>query len=202
VRWIVERCLSKEPAERYAMTRDLSRDLSSARDHLTELVRSRAGRIARRVAQGTSLAVLPVIDLSPGAPQDVVAETMTDALITELAQRRGLRVVSKLLTMACKGRRGALADLAEELGVEWVVLASIARIGREVRITAQLVECGTDENRWAHSYTRPARRILSLESEVAAAIAQDVEAAIHLRLGERHDRPDVSPVQRVAVSAA
>jgi TolB-like protein len=132
----------------------------------------------------------------------VVADTMTDALITELAQRSGLRVVSRLSTMAYKGRRGALPDMAAELGVDWIVLASIARIGREVRITAQLVECGTDENRWAHSYTRPARRILSMESEVAGAIAQDVEVRINRSLGEGADLPEPTLVKPVIVSAA
>jgi hypothetical protein len=56
VRWIVERCLAKEPAERYALTRDLARDLASARDHLSELLGRRV-RTSNRQSGGPSIAV-------------------------------------------------------------------------------------------------------------------------------------------------
>ena len=80
--------------------------------------------------------------------------------------------------MVYKGRRMALPDIAEELGVEWFLVASIAKSTGEFRIAAQLVDAGSDENRWAHSYARRGRNVLSMQSEVAAAIARDVSAAV------------------------
>ena len=179
LRWMVERCLAKDPSERYTFTRDLARDLASARDHLGELLASRRRvRTGTRAAGESSLAVLPVLDMSGGAPSSVMSDTMTEALITELTQQPGIRVVSRVSSLAYKGRRSALPDVAEELGVEWILLASIARAGREVRISAQLVDADKDENRWAHSYTRAARRILTVESSVAADIAGEVAAVL------------------------
>ena len=173
VRWIVERCLAKEPAERYALTRDLARDLASARDHLSELLGRRV-RTSNRQSGAPSIAVLPVLDLSSGPQPEALADTMTDALITALSQHPGLAVLSRVSSLNCKGRRVALQDMAEELGVDWILLGTIARAGREVRITTQLVDAASDENRWARSYIQDGRRMLSRQAEVAAEVAQEV----------------------------
>jgi adenylate cyclase len=124
------------------------------------------------------MAVLPVVNLSTDPEQECLADAMTDALITELTNIRGLQVLSRTSSMAYKGRRNALPVIAEELGVEWILLGSVARAGGQVRVTAQLVDAATDENRWAHSYTRRPRNILSMQSEVAEAITRDVENAL------------------------
>lgn len=183
VRWIVERCLAKDPRERYGLTRDLARDLASVREHLGELLAGRRSRTARRSVGDASVAVLPVSSLSNDPDQEVLADAMTDALITELTQRRGIRVISRATSMLYKGRRNAVTDIAEELDVEWIVLASIARIGGEVRINAQLVEAASDENRWAHSYARRPRNVLTMQSEVAVDVAQHVSLALTAKSG-------------------
>jgi serine/threonine protein kinase len=178
VRWIVERCLAKDPQDRYAVTRDLVRDLVSAREHLGELLGSRRIRPAQRQNSEPSVAVLPVINLSNDPKNEVLADAMTDALITELVQYRGLRIISRASSMVYRGRRNSLADLAEELGVEWVLLGSIAIVGGWTRINAQLVDAASDENRWARSYTRRARDILSIQADAARDIAREVNAAL------------------------
>jgi serine/threonine protein kinase len=191
VRWIVERCLSKEATERYALTRDLARDLASVREHLGELVASRRVRTARHVAGEASLAVLPVLNLSSDPTLEFLADVMTDALITELTQFPGLRVTSRTSSMQYKGRRNCLPDIADELGVEWIVLASLAKAGAEIRVAAQLVDARTDENRWAQSYIRRSRKTLFVQEEVAAAIARAISAAAA--------SPPVAAIQPAAV---
>ena len=178
VRWIVERCLAKEPADRYAITRDLARDLGDARDHIGEMLVSRRSRIIKRSAGESSLAVLPVVDMSVSPQPETLADTMTDALVTALSQCNGLRVISRLSSLAYKARRGALTNVADELGVEWLLVASIAKSGRELRVNAQLVDGNSDENRWAHSFNRNARRILSVQTDIANDVAKQVEQAI------------------------
>ena len=178
VRWIVERCLAKRPEDRYAITRDLARDVASAREHLSELLTSRRQRPKSRGADEPSIVVLPVLNLSPGRRSDLLADAMTDALITELAQCRGVRVISRVTSMCYRDQRSGLFDVAEELGVDWVVLASAAQAGGEIRLSAQLVDPATDENRWAHGYTRRSRRMLGVQAEIAAAIAQEIGAIL------------------------
>jgi serine/threonine protein kinase len=178
VRWIVERCLAKDPDERYALTRDMARDLASVRDHLGELLANRRTRAARRSAGDICVAVLPVSNLSNGVHEDSLADAMTEALITGLTQHAGIRVISRVSSMLYKGRREVLRDIAEELLVEWVVLASVAKAGGETRITAQLVDTASDENRWAHSYSHRSRNVLGKQTEIAAAIAHEVAAIV------------------------
>jgi serine/threonine protein kinase len=185
VRWIVERCLAKAVEERYALTRDLARDLASARDHLGELLGSRRERPTKRAAGDVSLAVLPVEPFSNDPQLAPLADGLTDVLIAELTQREGIRVVSRASSMLYKGRRLSVPDLAEELDVEWVVLGSLMQAGTETRITVELVEASSDENRWAHSYTRSSEHVLSMQCEVAAAVAEAVNRVL---MANRHAR--------------
>ena len=103
VRWIVERCLAKHPGDRYGLTRDLARDLASAREHLAELLVSKRSRSTKRGSGHTSIAVLPVINLSAHAKQLYLADAMTDALITELTGFRELQVISRVSSMTAQG---------------------------------------------------------------------------------------------------
>ena len=178
VRWIVERCLAKAAEERYALTRDLARDLASARDHLSELLASRRERPTKRGPGEVSLAVLPVEPFSNDPQLAPLADGMTDALIAELTQCEGLRVVSRASSMLYKGRRLSVPDLAEELDVEWIVLGSLMQAEAETRVTVELVDARSDENRWAHSYTGSSRQVLSLQSDVAAAVAEAVSRVL------------------------
>jgi serine/threonine protein kinase len=178
VRWIVERCLAKDPHERYALTRDMARDLASVREHLAELLANRRSRTTRRSTADACLAVLPVSSLSAGAQDDPLVDAMTEALITELTQHDGIRVISRASSMLYKGRRDAVGDIAEELHVEWIVLASMAKLRGETRISAQLVDAARDENRWAHSYSHNSRNPLSKQTEIAAAIAREVALVV------------------------
>lgn len=178
VRWIVERCLAKDAAERYALTRDLARDLSSAREHLHELLGSRRIRPITKIPGQNALAVLPVINLSGDPQHEAYADAMTDALITELTRIGGMRVISRTSSMAYKGRRHGLPEIAEELGVDLILLATSVVAGSEIRIAAQLVDASADENRWANSYTRSMRRLLTMQSQVASEIASEVRHAL------------------------
>ena len=74
--------------------------------------------------------------------------------------------------------RLSVPDLAEELDVEWIVLGSLMQAGTESRFTVELVEASTDENRWAHSYTRGSKHVLGMQSKVAAAVAEAVNSVL------------------------
>ena len=178
VRWIVERCLAKHVEDRYALTRDLARDLASAREHLPELLASKRTRDVTRAAGRPSIAVLPFVDLSASVTEDVLADAMTDELITALTAVGGLQVVSRASSMTYKGQDKPVPQIGEELGVEWLLLGTIVRAGAAVRITAQLVDADSDENRWAEAYRRQPRNILSMQADVAATITRAVKTVL------------------------
>ena len=103
---------------------------------------------------------------------------MTDSLITSLAKIGALRVVSRTSVMQYKGARKSLRDIGAELQVERVVEGTVQRSGERLRISAQLVHAPTDTHLWAESYDRDLRDVLSLQSEVAQAIAREVQVKL------------------------
>jgi TolB-like protein/DNA-binding winged helix-turn-helix (wHTH) protein len=122
-----------------------------------------------------SVAVLPLQNLSNDSNQEYFVDGMTDELITDLAQIRELKVVSKTSIMQYKGTRTPLPQIGRELGVDAVVEGSVLRSGDRVRITAQLIRTSTDRHIWAEAYDGDLRDVLSLQARVAEAITNQVK---------------------------
>jgi len=125
-----------------------------------------------------SLAVLPLDNLSGDPTQDYFADGMTDELITDLAQIRALRVISRTSVMGYKGVRKPLPEIARELNVDAVVEGTVLRSGDQVRITAQLIQAPADKHLWAESYEGNLRDTLALQKEVARNIAEQIRIEV------------------------
>lgn len=121
-----------------------------------------------------SIAVLPLENLSGDPGQDYFADGMTDELITTLAKNRELRITSRASVMRYKGARRSIREIAGELGVDGVVAGSVARSGNRVRVNAQLIRASNDSHIWSESYDRNLGDVLSLQEELARAIAEHV----------------------------
>jgi TolB-like protein/Tfp pilus assembly protein PilF len=152
-----------------------------------------AARPLRPVGE-ISLAVLPLQNLSGDPRQEYFADGVTEALIADLARIEGLHVISRTSSMYYKGQKKALPEIAQELGVKWIVEGSVVKSGARVRVTAQLIDADLDRNVWVQNYDRALGDVLSLQSDVAAAIAKEVQAALTPRVQERFARqPSVDP---------
>jgi tetratricopeptide (TPR) repeat protein len=103
---------------------------------------------------------------------------MTDAVTSSLAQIGSVRVISRTSAMAYKGSKKRLPEVARELHVDAVVEGSVVRSGERVRITAQLIRAKTDAHFWARSFESPTADMLTLQGEVARAIADEVRAKL------------------------
>jgi len=147
----------------------------------------------------SSLAVLPLANLSRDPEQEYFADGMTEALITDLAKTADFRVISRTSVMHYKGTERSLPEIARELRVDAVVEGSVQRSENRVRITAQLIRAATDQHLWADSYERDLQDILGLQSEVAHAITQQVEG----RLSQENEarRESFRPVNPEAYEA-
>jgi serine/threonine protein kinase/Tfp pilus assembly protein PilF len=181
---ILRKALEKDRELRYQSAADmradlkrLKRDLDAGKLQVSKLSGSRdAGR--RSVSRIKAIAVLPLANLSRDPEQDYFVDGMTEALITDLAQIGSLRVISRTSVMRYKGSDKTLAEIASELNVDGFVEGSVLRAGDRVRITAQLVHAANDQHLWAKSYERELSDVLSLQGEVARAIAEEVEAKL------------------------
>ncbi len=124
------------------------------------------------------LAVLPLENYSAGGGDEYLADGMTETLTTGLSKVNGLHVISRTSAMQFKGQRKSLRDMALQLGAHWIVEGSIARAGKRVRITAQLINARTDLHLWAESYDRPVTDVLELQAEAAEVISQAITGVL------------------------
>jgi eukaryotic-like serine/threonine-protein kinase len=132
---------------------------------------------ARRSAIG-SIAVLPLANLSGDPEQEFFADGMTEALILTLAQIDAFRVASRTSVMRFKGTSTPLPEIARALQVDAIVEGTVARFGGRVRITAQLIDAGTDRHLWARSYERELSDVIALQGEVARAVAEEIHGQV------------------------
>jgi TolB-like protein/DNA-binding winged helix-turn-helix (wHTH) protein/Flp pilus assembly protein TadD len=135
-------------------------------------------RILRPVRRISSIAVLPLANLSGDPQQEYFADGVTDELITHLSHISALKVTSRTSVMRYKGTKKSLPEIARELGADAILEGTIVRSGNRVRISAQLIDASTDTHLWSDSYERDLEDILTVQSEVALAITRHVSVAI------------------------
>ena len=146
-----------------------------------------------------SIAVLPVENLSGDPEQEYFADGLTESLITSLAKISALRVVSRTTAMHYKKVHRPVPEIARELQVDGIVEGTVLRSGERVRISVQLIDAGADSHIWAESYERDLRDILALHSELARAIAGQIQITLTPR--EQLQLGRVRPVNPEAYEA-
>ena len=126
-----------------------------------------------------SVAVLPFTNLSGDPAQDSFADGMTDALITNLAKISALRITSPTSAMRYRGTTLPLLQIARELNnPDAMVTGSVFRAGNRVRISVRLTAVSTEQVLWSDSYERDLRDVLSMQTEVARAIADSIRVKL------------------------
>jgi len=125
-----------------------------------------------------SLAVLPLKNLSGDATQEYLADGITEELIGRLSSIHGLRVISRTSVMRFKDTKLTAPEISKMVAVDALVEGSIIREGNRVRVQAQLIRGATDEHFWSESYDRKVEDLLTLETDVAQAIAGRVEVTV------------------------
>jgi len=208
---VVERCLAKEPGQRFQRASELRAALETIREGQSlswggwryTLKRRRlaaaaivlvaffavlAGVLALKPAwlgfptgetHVRSLAVLPLENLSGDPGQDSLAESIHDDLITNLAGLSSLKtVIARRTVMRFKGKDTPPQEIAQELHVNALITGALRRFGDSVRVTMQLIDPANGSQVWAHSYERDISNVMSLENEIVAAIARQVNLSL------------------------
>ncbi len=116
------------------------------------------------------IAVLPFTNMSEDASQEYFVDGMTEDLITDLSKISGLFVIARNSSFSYKGRSVPVSQVAEELGVRYVLEGSVRRAGDEVRINAQLIDATTGGHLWAERYDGTLENIFDLQDQVTEQI--------------------------------
>lgn len=128
-------------------------------------------RMAFPLPDKPSIAVLPFANMSNDSAQEYFADGMTEDLITDLSKLSGLFVIARNSVFAYKGRTVPIRQVAEELGVRYVLEGSVRRSGETVRISAQLIDATTAGHLWAERYDGRLDDVFSLQDRVSRKIA-------------------------------
>ncbi len=204
---VILRCLEKDLDKRYQFAKELAEDLrslSNAGKKATDaslrpltytlytfsaclvlllllLLTSHRSRpdLVGAHAQIESLAVLPFANLSGDAQQEYMADGITDFLITDLGQLNILdRVISRTSVLRYKTDRKPLQEIARQLNVDALIEGSVLRSADTVQVTVRLMSGHEERQLWSHSYQSEFRNLLTLQREVAFAIASEVKSGL------------------------
>ena len=126
----------------------------------------------------TSIAVLPLDNLMNDPEQDWLVDGMYEMLITELSKISALTVISRTSAMLYTDSDKSVPEIARELGVDAIIEGSVLRARKTVRVTIQMVDGRTDRHLWADNFDREMTDIFALHSDVARAVAHEIQIAL------------------------
>jgi TolB-like protein/Tfp pilus assembly protein PilF len=129
-----------------------------------------------------SIAVLPFDNLSGDKEQDPIADGLTEDIITSLSRVPELFVIARNSTFTYKGKPVKVQQVAEELGVRYILEGSVQRSGDNLRITAQLIDALKGNHLWAHRFDRRAENLFAMQDEITREVL--IELQVKLTAGD------------------
>src|SRR5216117_1809418 len=133
---------------------------------------------SKSVINAKSIAVLPFENRSEDKANAYFADGIQDEILTRLSKIADLKVISRTSTQHYKSAPENLSEIARQLGVAHILEGSVQKSGDAVRVNVQLINAANDSHLWADSFDRKLTDIFSVESEVAKAIADQLQAHI------------------------
>ena len=143
------------------------------------------------------LAVLPFENLSGDPEQEYFSDGLTEEMITQLSRLNPERlgVIARTSAMMFKGTKRRIAEIGKDLGVDYILEGSVRRSRSRVRISAQLILVADETHVWAKNYERGSGDILKIQSEVARAIAGEIQIKLTPREERRLARTSTVPAE-------
>jgi serine/threonine protein kinase/Tfp pilus assembly protein PilF len=129
-------------------------------------------------APDKSIAVLPFRNLSSDTENAYLAEGIQDEILTRLSKIADLRVISRTSTQQYQSKPRNLGEIAKQVGVANILEGTVQKVADQIRVNVQLINAQTDSHLWADTYDRKLTDILVVESEVAKAIADQLQAKL------------------------
>ena len=181
--WIIERCLAKNPEDRYGSTRDLARDLQALAQHLsgasgTLSVQAPARAKGKSRSSIDSIAVLPFVNASGDADADYLGDGITETIINSLSQLPKLRVMARSTVFRYKDRADDAQRVGAELQVRAVVTGRVQIRGGNLVVSAELVNVAEGSQLWGAQYNRKFEDIFSIQEDIAT----EITAKLRVRL--------------------
>jgi TolB-like protein/class 3 adenylate cyclase/Flp pilus assembly protein TadD len=152
-------------------------------------------RMAFPLPDKPSIAVLPFVNMSNDAEQEYIVDGMTEDLITDISKISGLFVIARNSVFTYKGKAIKIQQVAEELGVRYVLEGSVRRAGDQVRINAQLIDATTGGHLWAERYDGTIADVFSLQDKITTRIVDALALELTPQEVQRVGNPGTDNVQ-------
>jgi len=148
------------------------------RPSLPALEKADPKKMALPLPDKPSIAVLPFMNMSSDKEQEYLSDGITENIITGLSKIPRLFVIARNSTFIYKGKGVKVQQVAEELGVRYVLEGSVQRSGNRVRVTAQLIDALTGNHLWAERYDRDIKDIFAVQDEITMKILQSMRVKL------------------------
>jgi len=135
-------------------------------------------RMAFALPDKPSIAVLPFVNMSEDPKQEYFSDGLTEEIITALSKVPKLFVIARNSTFSYKGKSVKVNQVAEELGVRYVLEGSVRKAGDRVRITAQLIDALGGHHLWAERYEKDLKDIFALQDEITMKIVTSLQVSL------------------------
>lgn len=185
---ITFRALAKKAADRYQTAKELSEDLKSlsrrlefeaelartsppAADTPTQVLKTRA---TGTIETGSTIAVLPLVNMSRDENGDYFSDGLAEELINMLSKISGLRVAARTSAFSFKGKQATIAEIGNSLNVESVLEGSVRIAGNRVRISVQLIKVEDGYHLWSEKYDRTMDDIFAVQDDIAHSVVKEL----------------------------
>jgi TolB-like protein/DNA-binding winged helix-turn-helix (wHTH) protein/Flp pilus assembly protein TadD len=142
-----------------------------------------------------SVAVLPFSNLSGDPSQEYFSDGITEELVNALAQIDALKVIARTSSFQFKGKDADIGTIARKLNVAAILEGSVRRSGKQVRVTAQLIDAVNGFHIWSQDYDRDLNNVLLLQTDIATHVANELQAKL---LGDEAPRIELGGTRNAA----
>jgi adenylate cyclase len=125
-----------------------------------------------------TIAVLPFVNMSGDAENEYFSDGIAEEILNLLTQLPQLKVASRTSAFAYKGKDFTIPDVARELGVSTLLEGSVRKAGERVRITAQLIDTGSDSHLWSETYDRELKDVFAIQDDIAHSIVKALQVTL------------------------
>ena len=150
------------------------------------------GKMTHPLPDKPSIVVLPFTNISGEPEQEYFSDGITEDLITDLSKISNLFVIARNSTFTYKHKSVKISQVAEELGVRYVLEGSVRRSGDQVRINAQLIDATTGGHLWAERYDGTMENIFALQDQISKNIVSALKLTLTTGEEKRAARGDTS----------
>ncbi|MBT8183352.1 MAG: hypothetical protein KJN76_00815, partial [Eudoraea sp.] len=133
---------------------------------------------AAEAENNKSIAVLPFVNMSNDPEQQYFSDGIMEAILNDLSKIRELKVISRTSVMQYRNTEKTIPQIAEELGVTYLLEGGVQSSGGKVRINAQLINATQDAHMWSENYDRELINIFELQSDIAQKIASELNTVL------------------------